>query len=214
MGQDKREFIINNLMSPGFMVHEAQDIILVETEETGKSELKVHLSSKDNLSIANVDKKKTEMQFFQKEASKSMFKRVDHIIFSHQYADQWKLYLIEMKGSVGDKKWVEIKGKFRASYLLAQAIAGMLDLDIVETVMYTTFEKVQFEKSDTMPTARRGRVGGKYIRMEKEWEGESFGLNLGERISFVHRPVQMVRYTDGILKGDLTEQTPSLANDL
>lgn len=159
MGWEKREFIIDQLMSPEFIVHETQDIILLETEETGKSELKVHLSSSDNLCIANVDKKKTELQFFQKEASKSMFKRVDHIIFGRQCADKWKLYLIEMKGSVGKKKWDEIKGKFRASYLLARAIAGMLELNIVETAMFTTYEKVQFLPPDTMPAARRGTVG-------------------------------------------------------
>jgi hypothetical protein len=42
-----------------------------------------------------------------------------------------------MKGSVGEEKWVEIKGKFRASYLVAQALAGMLELDIAEAAMYT-----------------------------------------------------------------------------
>ena len=45
--------------------------------------------------------------------------------------------MIEMKGSVGEEKWAEIKGKFRASYLVAQALAGMLELDIAEATMYT-----------------------------------------------------------------------------
>ena len=66
-----------------------------------------------------------------------MYKRVDHLIFERQNGNQWKLYLIEMKGSVGEEKWVEIKGKFRASYLVAQALAGMLELDIAEATMYT-----------------------------------------------------------------------------
>lgn len=119
--------------------------------------------------------------------------------------DKWKLYLIEMKGSVGKKKWDEVKGKFRASYLLAQAIAGMLELDVVETVMYTTFEKVQFFPPDTMPAARRGTVGGRYIRMEQEWDGDGFGLNFGERISFVHKPVRMERNGTGVLNGNLID---------
>ncbi len=165
----------------------------------------MHLSSSDNLCIANVDKKKTELQFFQKEASKSMFKRVDHIIFERQCADKWKLYLIEMKGSVGKKKWDEIKGKFRASYLLACAIAGMLELNIVETAMYTTYEKVQFLPPDTMPAARRGTVGGRYVRMEQEWKGECVALNFSEQIPFVHKPVRMERDEEGVLNGSLIE---------
>ncbi len=204
MLKNKREFIINDLMVSGFIKHENQEIFLVENEETGKSELRVHLQSKDNLCIANADEKKTELHFFQPERVKSMYKRVDHIIFEHQRNNKWKLYLIEMKSSVGEKKWGEIKGKFRASYLLAQGIAGMLELEISETVMFTTFEKVQFTLPDTMPSVRRGNLGSRFVRMEQEWSGESFGLNFGERISFSHIPVQMVRNEKDVLVGDLT----------
>ena len=101
MLKNKREFIINDLMVSGFIKHENQEIFLVENEETGKSELRVHLQSKDNLCIANADEKKTELHFFQPERVKSMYKRVDHIIFEHQRNNKWKLYLIEMKSSVG-----------------------------------------------------------------------------------------------------------------
>ena len=203
---NKREFIIGELMVQGFIEHENQEMILVEKEETGKSELRVHLQSKDNLCIANADEKKTELLFFQPDKVKSMYKRVDHIIFEHQCDPKWKLYLIEMKSSVGEKKWGEIKGKFRASYLLAKAIAGMLELEISETVMYTKYEKVQFTLQDTMPTARRGKLGSRFVRMEQEWDGGAFGLNFGERVSFVHIPVQMVRKENGVLAGDLFEE--------
>lgn len=75
------------------------------------------------------------------------------------------------EGSVGERKWIEMKGKFRASYLIAQAIAGMLELQISETVMYTTFEKVRFAAPDTMPSSRRTVTGKALIRMEEEWNG-------------------------------------------
>lgn len=206
MLNSKREFIIDDLMVSEFIEHEDEEIFLVETEETGKSELEVRLLSKDNLCIANVDKKKTDFQFFQKDRLKSMYKRVDHIIFEHQLSDKWKVHLIEMKSGVRVEKWAEIKGKFRASYLLAQAIAGMLELEISETIMYTTFEKVQFAPSDTMPTFRRGKLGSRFVRMEQEWSGECFGLNFGERVSFKHVPIQMLRNKAGILVGELIEK--------
>lgn len=158
MEKDKREFIITELLTPGFIEHKKQEMLLEETEETGRSELKVRLISAENLCIANIDKKKTEMQFFQQEKT-SMNKRVDHIIFEHRPDHTWKVHLIEMKGSVGERKWIEMKGKFRASYLIAQAIAGMLELQISETVMYTTFEKVRFAAPDTMPSSRRTGTG-------------------------------------------------------
>lgn len=204
MEKNKREFIINNLMMPGFIEKYTHEIWLEEYEDTGRSKLEVSLSSEDNLCIANVDKKKTEMLFFQTDKLKSMYKRVDHIIFEPQKSNKWRLHLIEMKGSVGEGKWAEIKGKFRASYLVSRAIAGMLDLDISETIMYTAFERVQFRPSATMPAARRIRTGQPVVKMEQEWEGKSFGLNFGERISFVHLPVQMERNKEGIFVGRLT----------
>ena len=167
--------------------------------------MKVKLASEDNLCIANVDKKKTDFQFLQTIKMKSMYKRVDHMIFERQCEDKWKLHLIEMKGSVGERKWDEIKGKFRASYLVAQAIAGMLEVKITETVMYTTFEKVQFAPSDTMPSARRVRSGETLVRMKDEWAGARFGLNFGERTPFIHKAIQMTRNEEGILAGDLME---------
>ena len=205
MEKDRRRFIIHELMKPGFITEENQEMVLIESEESGKSELKVRLALSDNLCISNVDKKNTEIQFFQNDQRKSMNKRVDHIIFEHQGDDIWKLYLIEMKSSVGTQKWHEIKGKFRASYLLSQAVAGMLGLKISETRMYTTFERVRFLPSETIPTARRVKSGVQLVRMEEEWSGQRFGLNFGECVSFVHTPIQMIRDENGVLTGCLIE---------
>lgn len=201
MGNTKRDFIIQDLMVQDFITHEGREMLLAETEETGKSQLHIRLASDDNLCIANADKKKTDIHFFQPGKEKSLFKRADHMIFERQQGNRWKLHLIEMKGSVGQEKWVEIKGKFRASYLVAQAIAGMLELDVAETAMYTTYERVDFSHSDTLPTARHGRLGIPQVRMEEEWEGTRFGLNFGERIPFEHVPIKMERNKEGVLTG-------------
>lgn len=200
--QDKRRFVIDQLMVEDFAEWENAEIHLEETEETGKSSLVFRLTSKENITIKNVDMKNTQMQFFQDQSSKSMYKRVDHIVFEQLQNDKWKLHLIEMKSSVSNKKWVDIKGKFRASYLLAQGIAAMLEICIVETCMYTTYEKVSFSLEDTMPTARRLPLGGTLVKPEEEWNGNRFGLNFGTRISFRHIPVQMQRSVKGILVGE------------
>lgn len=205
MREHKRKFIIDNLMLPGFVEYGNHEMLLAEYEETGRSELRVCLLSENNLYIANADKKKTDILFFQSDRAKSMYKRVDHIIFEYQENGKWKLHLIEMKGSVGEEKWPEIKGKFRASYLLSRAIAGMLEMDISETIMYTTFERVRFGASDTMPAARRPRTGKPVIKMEQEWTGKNFGLNFGERVLFLHLPIKMTRNKEGVLIGERTE---------
>ena len=144
----------------------------------------------------------THMHFFQDNKQKSMYKRVDHIIFEQISDDKWKLHLIEMKTSVGGDKWIEIKGKFRASYLLAQGIAAMLEMQIEETYMYTTYENVHFSLAETMPSARRLPLGGKLIKPQDEWNGNEFALNFGKRFKFIHKPIHMERNAEGILMGE------------
>ncbi len=58
MESSKREFVIKDLMVSDFIVQEGRKILLEETEESGESELQVHLASEENLCIANVDKEK------------------------------------------------------------------------------------------------------------------------------------------------------------
>lgn len=193
MNVKKREFIINELMVKDFIECEQNIIHLEETEDSGKSILEFRLESGDNLSIKNVDFKNTQMCFFQNSKVKSMFKRVDHIIFEHLTDEDWKLHLIEMKSSVGNEKWIEVKGKFRASYLFAQGIAAMLEMHIVDTCMYTTYENVHLSLPKTMPTARRLRLGEKQVKPQDEWDGRDFGLNFGTRIKFMHKPIPMKR---------------------
>lgn len=200
MSVTKREFIINELMVEHFIEWENHVICLEETEDSGKSVLEFHLVSDENLCIKNVDFKNTLMHFFQNSKQKSMFKRVDHIIFENQVDNDWKLHLVEMKSSIGSAKWYEIKGKFRASYLLAQSIAAMLEMNIVDTCMYTTYENVYFSLPETMPTARRLPVGAKMVNPQEEWDGSNFGLDFGTRIKFMHKPIQMKRNGE-ILEG-------------
>ncbi|RKQ22479.1 MULTISPECIES: hypothetical protein [Clostridia] len=198
----KRKYIIDNLFVDNFIEFESRIIYLEEKEDSGKSLLEIQLNKDGNLSIKNVDMKNTRMYYFKSDKVFSMNKRVDHIIFEYVSENDWKLHLIEMKSSVGRKKWNEIKGKFRASYLLAQGIAAMLELNIVSTHMYTSYEKVQLEVSDTLPSERRMRIGEHYVKPEEEWEGDKFALNFGERLTFEHIPIQMTRNEEDILIGN------------
>ncbi len=200
---DKRKYVITELMVPGFIEQAENHIVLYETEETGKSKLDVFLSSNRNLCIKNADKKNTQLYFFQDSKVKSMFKRVDHMIFENVTENDWKLHLIEMKSGVHYKRWVEVRGKFRASYLLAQAIAAILEMNIIESCMYTTYEKVDLRIPDTMPVARRLSVGSVPVSPQAEWDGGQFALNFGFRIPFRHQPILMTRNSETVLLGQL-----------
>ena len=196
----KRNYIISDLMEENFIESETDQIYLEEKEDSGKSILRWKLLSNQNFSIRNVDKKNTIIHFF--DEKKGMYKRVDHIVFENLGNNDWKIHLIEMKSSVKYNKWIEVKAKFRASYLLVQAIAAILSMNIKEVRMYTTYEKCNLDIPETMPTARRLFLGQKNVDPLDEWQGTDFGLNFGERIEFMHTPIQMVRNEMDILQGE------------
>ena len=196
----KRNYIISELMEENFIESETDQIYLEEKEDSGKSILRWKLLSNQNFSIRNVDKKNTIIHFF--DEKKGMYKRVDHIVFENLGNNDWKIHLIEMKSSVKYNKWIEVKAKFRASYLLVQAIAAILSMNIKEVRMYTTYEKCNLDIPETMPTARRLFLGQKNVDPLDEWQGIDFGLNFGERIEFMHTPIQMVRNEMDILQGE------------
>lgn len=70
--------------------------------------------------------------------------------------------------------------------------------------MYTTYEKVVFDFSDTMPSARRGMLGVPMVKMIDEWNGIRFGLNIGERVPFIHIPIEMTKNAEGVLVGTMS----------
>lgn len=185
----KRDFIIEELMSEDFIEYFSKKVNLEEQEESGKTMVEVFSENDTLLVIKNVDKKNTKLYFFRTQKLLSMYKRVDHIIFEKKRDDKWVLHLIEMKSSVSADKWSEIKGKFRASYLLAQGIAAMLDIEICETVLYTTYDKVGFMHSETMPVARRIGTGRRPFKAE--WESGWAELNFGTMLKLRHKAIKV-----------------------
>ena len=177
----RTQFIIDELLKEDFVTVKEDDnvIILEENDDGGESRLEFRTKSNNTLTIENIDKKHTDMYFFKEGSKASMYKRVDHIIMDNvdEIADKWDIYLIEMKSTVSDKTWIDVKGKFRASYLFICAFAAMLDININNIYMY--------------PTSKRVRTGTKNIPYIEEFQGNKFAIKLGQYISFKHIPILM-----------------------
>ena len=101
-----------------------------------------------------------------------------------------------MKSNIADNTWMEVKGKFRASYLFIKAFAAMIEININNVYMYTTYRKAHFE-SCTIPSSKRIRTGTRNVPHIEEFEGDKFAINLGEYIKFKHIPI--------LMRDDITE---------
>ena len=66
----------------------------------------------------------------------------------------------------------------------------MLDININNIYMYTTYKKADFT-SETIPTSKRVRTGTKNIPYIEEFQGNKFAIKLGQYISFKHIPILM-----------------------
>ena len=170
---------------------------LLETRDSGKSDLAVTISS-NNLCSSNFDDTNSKpLPFIRTDAKYGWNKRVDHLLFI-ETADGWELHLIEMKTTIGRNTWITIKQKVRSSYLIACSLANVLGISIKCTHIYTTFENTKFNsiKQTTNPSTVKVPLGRPVVDFEKdEWDKDLITVNLGEPTSFPHTRIQMVRKT-------------------
>lgn len=216
MSQQYRDYVIDNLFVEDFFEKKNDDsaYVLEETESGGECRLYFKTLSPKSIAILNVDGKKTQendkkrnltqFNFLKSDGKLSLRKRVDHIVFEEREDSFWIAHLLEMKSSVScAEKWTEIKGKFRASYLLVQALCAMLHMKLMEVRMYTSYENVSLSYAPENLVFRKPRVGAVAADLSKEWSGEKFVLQFGDdcRLPFLHTPIHVTRNEKNILEG-------------
>ena len=193
-------FIIDNFFVDNFFDINERQYELEEKSPSGRSLLNLSVSSNKNICIKNLDEKNTKILCFKNEKKLNLDKRVDHIIFVCSDKEVWSAHLIEMKTGIENmEKWVEVKGKFRSSYLVARSLASILHIKLENILMYTTYEHASFFADKTNPLSRRLPVGRQVTKPQDEWGGGKFTLNFGVHKWFKHTPIKMERDQD-ILK--------------
>lgn len=216
MSQKYRDSVIENFFVEEFFEKkdDGSAYLLEETELGGECRLYFKTLSAKSLAILNADGKKdhengrkrdlTQFNFLKSDAKLSLRKRVDHIVFEEREDASWIVHLLEMKSNIScAEKWAEIKGKFRASYLLVQALGAMLHMNLAEVRMYTSYEHVVLSYTPENIIFRKPRVGGVAADLSREWSGEKFVLQFGDdcRLPFLHTPIHVTRNEENILEG-------------
>ena len=197
-------YALANFIKEGYIEPEATNYLLEETESQGRSELSVVLTG-ENLCMKNYDRK-PRCGFFRCDSEFGMQKCVDHFILHHREKEKgWDLYMIEMKTTVGNKTWQEIRTKVKASYLNIKAFVAVLGIEIRQTIVCITYAeaKIGGPKQTTNPRAYAPLVGGNdVIDVRREWQTKQMVLDFGrgEKEIFFHYPIQMKRVQDK-LKG-------------
>lgn len=206
MSQKYMEYVIENFFVESFFERKEDDsaCFLEETEPGGESKLCFRTLSEKSVVIRNVDKKNTQFLFFKQDKKHSLGKRVDHIVLEQREKEEWIAHLIEMKSGIScAEKWMEIKGKFRASYLLVQALCAILHMNLTEVRMYTVYENIVLDYTPENMVFRKPRVGEAPATPQMEWSGGKFYLRFGQdcQLPFLHTPIHVIRNKENILEG-------------
>lgn len=205
MNYSNFEYAKENFIEDNYFVDKSDVYILEEFKENGKSRLTVNIGSANNICVKNYDNK-NRCCFLRKEKKYGMCKCIDHFIIICQN-DKWNLYMFEMKTSIGSKSWMDIKEKYRASYLNILALCIFLNIHIDAVYACTTFNKTKFYSAESNPDISSLKIPLGYSpselkTSEEEWNADTVKINLGYKtISFIHKKIQMKK-DDDYLNGE------------
>ncbi|MDD7324571.1 MAG: hypothetical protein SO089_03690 [Dialister sp.] len=203
MHDEKLNYILNEFIAPGYMEVESSEYLLTEEQDSGHTELTLHIKG-ENICISQYDKK-SRCGFWNRDQQNGLSKCVDHAVLQHR-DDGWVLHMIEMKGRMDNRKWFDVRLKNRASYLDMKSLCAALGIQIKAVYAYTTYGENRFSATQnrTNPRLMVAPLGKRCIDPVKEWtEGRmhvTIGLN--EELVISHRAILMERQEDG-LKGEL-----------
>ena len=195
---ERIQFALDHFIRDGYFLPMNQNYVLEEKKDLGKTELTVELDG-TNLCIEDFDNKE-KCSFVRQDKQNGMTKSVDHVLFEKKTDETWKLYLIEMKSSVGYNTWTDIKSKVRTSMLCASAIANYLGIEIGDVQAYTTFSEDKFESVSKTANPKRYQIPlGEKARDAKkdEWDKDEMYLKFGTEKKIPHSKVHVEIGADG-----------------
>lgn len=203
MYDSRIQYAMDNFIEENYFLPMQNQYELLETAESGKSCLNLQVND-INICVKEYDSLH-KCAFLRIDKKYGMQKCIDHFVLKKQN-DVWDLYMIEMKSSVGDKKWREIKAKVRSSYLNIRGLCEFLGITIGKVFTYTTYERERFNRpsntADLMTLIPP--LGEKATNFKKdEWDKGIINIKIDDIIPFPHKAVKMERNSNDVLEGNL-----------
>ena len=208
---DRRiDYAINNFINNEFFLDKSNKYILKEKSKQGESILIVNVEN-DNICVEEYDNDNVrgKCNFLKQDRHQGLKKCIDHFLLSKN-GENWALHMIEMKTSVGNGTWHDIKHKNRASYFNIMSLCLVLGIKVDKIYSYTTYETEKFQPINQTSDikAHVPMLGKKLIDFKKdEWDKGKITIELDDmnlEMIFPHRAIKMIRNSKGELEGELT----------
>jgi len=197
---DKLQFAISKLIESRYLEsddnvsgcliqNEKQSYILIETKDTGYTELTV-MVPRTNVCITEFDNfPKWGIVNLNREIG--MGKAVDHVVLTQSDNGKWNAYLIEMKTSMGAQTFEHVRQKTRANYYSVKALCVYLGIQINDDdfYVYVTYEELKKPVDTAVLKAPLGIAPKNVIK--SEWERNRIIINIPEELELHLHPVKM-----------------------
>lgn len=196
-------FAIDNFIAEEYFLPTKEKYELKEEKESGKRLLVLAVDG-EHICVEEYDKKK-RCGFLREHSKFGMQKCIDHFVLKNN-GQAWDLHMIEMKSSIGNKTWNDIKLKMRSSLFNVKALCVFLGITVENIYTYTTYENERFipASSTTDPKTIVPLLGKKAMDSKRdEWDKNIMKLSIDEVVTLPHRAIQMVRSEAGELQGTL-----------
>lgn len=176
---------------------ESMQYILEEKSEKGYTKLTV-IVSMPNLCMTSFDEV-SSWNIVKGDSDHGMKKGVDHVILTMDAEGEWKVHLIEMKTSMGEGTFRDVKTKVRADYFKVKAICMYLGIPLFDEniMVYVTYEQEKLGRTPCHtenPATLKAQVGEKYESlMHSEWNQDKISVATAKKQVFHLKKIRMCR---------------------
>lgn len=179
--QKRLDLLENNLV----LTSDSQ-LHLQEKSEQGIADLTLHLQ---NPCILFKDLEHKKLEYFQNK------KCADYVLYE-QKAGNWMVHIFELKRTVGEKHWLNMKEQFKGAMQNALAIAGFLgiEVDMDNIYVYSAYRNDKLKDYSNPAKLRFQMHQPKCSGMSKEcedWNEKEVVLDFLDKEKFVHHKIPL-----------------------
>ena len=203
-------YALKNVLNEKYFESQQEWYELLEHDKSGKARIILNVGTTDNICVKNYDS--IPIWEILREGKKfHIRKRIDHFIL-RKNSGIWELHMIEIKKTVRDNVWQDIKFQMSASYLTIKALLTFLGISIVEenVFAYTAYFEDKMIGNDSASEGVTTKVFKTGERLQnpkiEEWDAgfinilmiDSNGDVYSERLK--HTKIKMNVADNGILE--------------
>lgn len=173
-----------------YEIHNGSQVKVIENSAEGYAELTCVL--KRAVEFVGLKQSDTSSFLFVKNQ-----RSVDGALLIPIKPTAFSVHLIELKKSVDETKWQDIKEQLSCSWLRIKAICGMLDIEVDSVTCYTGYQNDNLSTNPALMklplglSASSSSPASQFLRQRAEWYGKKISIDFWDKKLVTHHRVPL-----------------------